>query len=391
MHHRPALKAKLRSGCQDSGKLRPGALGTLVPGGVLKLATAWAGRSRRHWWLLAALCLLGIALPGRADTNLVLKLKNGDRVTGKFISEDTNQVTIATVWIKQLSIPLSQVVHREVVPTPSSFVSTNAPRAVAGGTNPPPATIPSTNQLATAKGATNVPPAAVTLTTSVLRPALPQLKAGLHGELQVGTDLNYASVSRQLYYGRAKLTYSTNHFRGLLDFSAGYGLEQGVVSENKMDGTIKNEYDITKRSYVYNLGGGGYDQIQLIKSYFNEGPGMGYHLLKKPNQILDTEMGFNYEVRDLENQGVDRRFFLRFAELYAWRLSNKLSIDEKFEFTPQAADIAQYQFRLEANARYNLIKHVTFNFTIIDFFDSQPATGTDKNSIQVRSSIGLSF
>lgn len=129
----------------------------------------------------------------------------------------------------------------------------------------------------------------------------------------------------------------------------------------------------------------------MIRSYFNEGPGLGYHVLKTPNQILDVESGFNYEIRDLVNQGVDRRFFLRVGELYAWRLTNKLSVDEKFEFTPQATDMGQYQFRLEANAHYKLLKYLTLNLTVVDFFDTQPATGTDKNDLQIRSSVGVTF
>jgi len=343
--------------------------------------------SRWRLRAVAALFLLtGLAGVVYADNTVVFKLKNGDRVTGKIISEDTNQVIVASAWVKQLAIPLSQIVHREVVPTPSSFASTNL--AGARGTNAPPA-VPSTNIVGNAKGATNVPAGA--LTTTVLRPALPQLKTGLHGDLQVGVDLNQAAVSRHLYYGRTKLTYATNHFRGIMDFSASYGVEQAVVSENKMDGTVKTDYDITKHTYLYNIGGGGYDQIQLIRSYFNEGPGLGYHVLKTPNQILDVESGFNYEIRDLVNQGVDRRFFLRVGELYAWRLTNKLSVDEKFEFTPQATDMGQYQFRLEANAHYKLLKYLTLNLTVVDFFDTQPATGTDKNDLQIRSSVGVTF
>src|SRR2546428_9476297 len=46
---------------------------------------------------------------------VVLHLKNGDRLAGTILSEDTNRVVISTTWIKELAIPLSEIASREKI------------------------------------------------------------------------------------------------------------------------------------------------------------------------------------------------------------------------------------------------------------------------------------
>jgi putative salt-induced outer membrane protein len=341
-------------------------------------------------FFISVAAVFAVALSARAETILLtLKLRNGDRLTGKFVSSDTNQITIATTWLKELSIPRAQLesVLTNAAPQPMAPGKgmSNAPALAgpgAGGTNAPAG--------ASQAGKTNGPPP---LLTTNLRPAMPNMKADghWHGEIQLGTDLTFSSVSRQLYYGRAKLMYAQTNFKNILDLSGSYGVTDKQVSENRMDGSIKSDYDFAKKFYAYNLAGGGYDQIQLIRSKWEEGPGLGYHVIRSRVQALDAEMGMSYQVRDLDNGGVDRRFYYRLAELYVWKLNNKVSFDEKFEFFPQAENPDEFRFRLEANLHYYLLKYLTLNFTVLDSYDTLPAVGTDRNDLQVRSSIGVKF
>ena len=323
----------------------------------------------------------------RADT-VIVKLNNGDRLTGQLLSQDTNQVTIATPWAKQLSIPLSEIDSWKTFPAPTNapvvVLTPNAPtagssaNAVTAAKTPPP---PATN-------------AVPTLTVTVaLRPALPQGKKDgkWHGDIQVGTDLEFASTSHQIYYGKIKLTYAKDIFRNAVEYNAAYGLTEGIVSDNRMDGSVKTEFDLGKRLYTYNLAGGGYNQIQLIRMQFQEGPGMGYHIFKAADKVLDGELGMDYQVRSLVNDGTDRRIFFRIAELYAWQVNSRVSLDEKVEYFPLVEDPTQYRFRAEANIHYNLLKHVTLNFSVVEFYDTQPAVGAEHSDLQVRSSLGVTF
>src|SRR5882672_4763378 len=71
-------------------------------------------RSRRSVEVILCLFVLifGVLYSLHAET-IVLHLKNGDRLAGTILIEDTNRVVISTSWIKELSVPLDQIVSRE--------------------------------------------------------------------------------------------------------------------------------------------------------------------------------------------------------------------------------------------------------------------------------------
>src|SRR5262245_46024717 len=84
-------------------------------------------------WSLPAIffCLLLLVLPVAAQ-NIAIHLKNGDRITGRVLSENTNAVTV-TNFLGTIQIPLNEIARREVLPTP-----------------PPPAAPPATTNIASA-------------------------------------------------------------------------------------------------------------------------------------------------------------------------------------------------------------------------------------------------
>src|SRR5262245_58529864 len=106
--------------------------------------------------------------------NVVLHLRNGDRVTGTILTEETNQVTLKTTWWNVVVIPTAQIKSREVM-------------SVTPG--PPPALPPTPTQVV-AK-----PPEA---------PAKPKAPKYWTGEALLGTDLLFSESRRQLYTGKLK-------------------------------------------------------------------------------------------------------------------------------------------------------------------------------------------
>src|SRR5687767_11727299 len=88
-------------------------------------------------WSLPAVffCLLLLVLPVAAQ-NIAIHLKNGDRITGRILSESTNAVTV-TNFLGTIQIPLNEIARREVLPTPPPPATTNIAAAVssAGTTN----------------------------------------------------------------------------------------------------------------------------------------------------------------------------------------------------------------------------------------------------------------
>ncbi len=344
-------------------------------------------------WLLPIIAL--------HSQTVALKLRNGDKITGKIVSENTNHVVLTNSWAKEVAIPLVEIQSRETIIPPTPVVATNAPPAA-----------PVTNAVAAVKPS---PAPAPVVVVPPPKPAVkPKRPSSWHGDAQLGVDVGITSTRRELYYGRFKVTYAPvpeagpnagprliERFRNTFDYNAAYGTvttdganghSDTQLSANRMDGSSKTDFDLGKdrRFFVYNLVGAGYDEIRKIDQRFELGPGVGYHMLTRSNMVLNTEIGMNYQVQYLQNSPRTERFYYRLAEDFTWKISKTLTFDEKLELFPQV-NLHDYRFRFESNLRYWLMENLSFNFTVVDLYDTQPAANVGRNDLQIRSSIGVKF
>ena len=321
----------------------------------------------------AILAVGALAIQAAHSETLSLKLRNGDRVTGSVLSENSLRLILSNAWTTNLTIPITQIETREKIGAPPVIA-----RPVQAAVTP-----------ASAKPVSAASPAIA-----------PKKPSAWHGEAQVGTDLTFSAKDRQLYYARLKLIYAhdlklgsgvLHQFKNILDYNFAYGFTEGIVSDNRMEGSSKTDFDMSKKIFVYNLGGAGYDEIAKTDLRYEIGPGLGYHLLKTTNLVLNTESGVNYQARFFSDHRKDERFFLRLAQDLNWKISHRLSFDEKFEFFPRIEDFGQYRSRFESNLRFLLRENLSLNFTVVDIYDTQPARDVSKNDLQIRSSLGLKF
>jgi len=353
-------------------------------------------RARRIFWLALLLFIPSLAW---ADTT-ILHLKNGDRIAGTIVSEDTNRVVISTSWIKDLAVPLNEIARREVVPAPPpTTVVIPTPKAAPTVAEQKPA--PATNAVPAKPVVAATPP------PPKPKPPGPKL---WKTEIKLGADFLYAAKDTQNYYGRVKLTYARPYpdnpkqfFRNILDYGIDYGRTEDVVSADRMDGSDKTDFDIGHRKfYLYNLGGVGYDKVRNIDLHYEVGPGLGYHLLILTNFAMNTEAGINYQVQDrsstvtsgtnrVTTHSTNERFYFRFAEDFSWKINKTLTASEKFEFFPQVEDFGEYRMRFETTLSYGFWQSLSLNLTVLDLYDTQPAPGVPKNDLQIRSSLGITF
>lgn len=326
----------------------------------------------------------------QAATNVVLLLKNGDRVAGAMISEDTNRVVIATDWIESLAIPRTAITNFQIVPnSPAAVVAatvTNAPI-----TTNAQATAPVIAAKPVAPAATNKPPPAV---AQAAKPAPKHWKANL----TFGADVQTGAKDRDLYYTRMKFTYEEplranpkKLVRTTLDYSADYGETDGEKSVNRMYGSLKFDRDIMDGAYVYALGGAGYDEIRKIDFQAQAGPGLGYHLFRKPAFGFDLESGLDYQQQIRVDSDDTRSLYARLAEIVTWKPAPRVTFTERFEFYPNLQDGDNYRSRLESTLSVGLSQFLSLNLSVINNYDTDPVRGVDKNEFLLRTSLGVSF
>lgn len=346
-------------------------------------------------WILS-LGLL-VALPLWADS-VALRLKNGDKISGALVTSGTNGVVITHPVLGRLTIPRAEIEKEEAVPMPvpaspqtsqlpnapiTREASTNAPTLPAGAFNTPsaPTSVP-----ANAKPAPKPEPKVAK--QEVAKPKGPKL---WNTEVQFGLNLRYATKDQEESLVIAKSTYAKPPFRHIFDYNFTYGKTEGIVSGNKMTGSEKTEFDLTKRIYLFNLAGAGYDRIRKIDVQYELSPGMGLKLYESTNFVFKSEVGFTYQDEFRADSTRQQTYSARLAELFTWRIYDKLTTDGKVEFFANLQQFGEYRLRLEGTLRYPLSNLLSFNLVVIDLYDTLPPAGVQNNDLQIRSTIGLKF
>ncbi len=302
--------------------------------------------------------------------SVILHLKSGDRVSGLVISENTNQVVISNSWAKTISVPLNEIARREKA---EATPETAAANTVVSPIPPPVAPTPPKAEPAKAKS------------------------KSWKGEAQIGVDVLLGKVDHQIYSGRLTLNYQHPYkvdpkefFKNTFDFRIEYGRTDGTISSDRLNASDKMDFDLSRKWYLYNLVGGGYDHVQRIDLQYEAGPGAGYHLFTETNYLMNLEAGINYQAQYRQEDDDVKNFYYRLAEDFNWKLDKQTTLIEKYELFPQV-DLGEYRFRFESTLSHELWKNLAVNLTVVDLYDSQPAAKVDHNELQIRSSLGVKF
>jgi putative salt-induced outer membrane protein YdiY len=320
--------------------------------------------------------------------DVILHLQNGDRITGRVLSDDTNQIVVATAFSDKLTIPRSLVERRQPV--------TNLPPSLAqqsGASNAPPSPLVRATGVVSELVLTNKVSGTQTTNSSGFRQFLREWR----GEAQMGANLGFSSVNREAFTGHMKLT--ENHkfagtdrsLRNIIDYDVAYGKTDGVLSDNRMEGSIMTEYDLSKRFLIYNSAVAGYDEIRTIDFQYDVGPGVGYKWVSLTNFVFKTEFGGDYQEQYFKDQTTTSRYALRLDEDAWWQITRKVKWDEKVEFFPELDNLSEYRVRLETNLSYLFKQNITFSLNVIDQYDTGLPADVSKNDLQIRTLLGIKF
>ena len=351
-------------------------------------------RGRWGCWLVLGFVCCTVSF----GQELVLHLRNGDRLSGRLLSETTNEVVIATPFAERLSIPLALIERRGAPPA----AVTNAPPPKPVGTPPArPATGVAGELVPTNKPAL-AQKAVVAAKPPEPKPTPPPsmfdtFLSDLNGEAQLGGNFGFGTKDREAFTGHIKVTH--NHtfpnkrpMRNIIDYDIAYGTTDKVLSDNRMDGNWKTEYDVGKRFLVYNAMGGGYDEVRNIDLQYDIGPGVGYKWILMTNFVFKTELGGNYQQEYFAGDTQSERYSLRFAEDTWWQITPKLRWDQKVEYFPEVDNFAaDFRVRLVTNLSYLLRQNLTLTLNVVDLYDTGVPEGVANNDLQIRSLIGLKF
>jgi len=339
---------------------------------------------------------------------ITLHLKNGDRITGEIVDESGQRIVLKSAHLGRIALSANEVVRREAVAiTPPKPVDKVA--SLAGASAKPSAPPPKQAPMALA-GVTNAPPTKPVVSPSWLTAWAHPLLTNWHGSVQLGMDLGFGTTDRQTFYANASLNHAVDRFRNSLNLRSAYGIAEAPVSTaapegsvqtaNSFEGLFKTDFDLGQRRkvYLYHQIGAGFDVIRRHNFRFEDGAGLGYKLIERPRWSLNTEGGgqfqhFTYKngPRLLPYREDEDIVSIRLSENIAWKASDKLTLKQRLQITPNVEDFGDFRARFELGVTYPLLKSVTVNFNVFDEYESRPAGLVENNQLQVQATVGLTF
>ena len=365
-------------------------------------------RPSRSLWKIGAigLCACGLVL-GAEPGEIILILRNGDRITGRIVREDARRVVVRSAVAGRITLVPSEIVRRDVpgMVTGTVAAPVNATNAVPGPSTAG-KTVPATpgvgDSTPTAKApippvaasvVTNAPPVPAMSLQSWLPSWLDPFATNWHGTVGMGMSLGFGTTERQTFYANANVSHAYKRLIVSASYSAAYGVVNNVEAANRMEGTVKTDLfvDRRKRLYVYNLALGGYDDIRLIDRRLEEGMGFGYRIVDRPRLIVNLELGGQYQQFDYTLQNARELWSVRISENLTWKPSDKFNLTQRFQYLPNVLNTGDYRVRFDLIATYPLFKRITISLNAVNEYESLPAVGVDNNDLQITTNVNVTF
>jgi hypothetical protein len=179
--------------------------------------------------------------------------------------------------------------------------------------------------------------------------------------------------------------------------------EDRSVTENRMYGFARGEYDYTERFFDYVSVRATHDAIQHLGVRLEPRGGAGVHLIKGPDLNFSTDVGIVWIYEDYygdefvdgffpleRSRGSDDHFAIAFGAQADAKLPYGALWRARAEYLPAVDDWGHdYLARFETGLDFPLLEWLAFTVAIRDEYDNTPAEGTERNTFTTTA--GLSF
>ncbi len=345
--------------------------------------------------LCAVILFAGAA---RAD---VVTLKNGDRVTGTFVTVKDAKLQLKSDVLGDLAIPVAQI---------TSFAAAKPVVIVMKGQNPV------KGQLEIAASGdwqitTNGKPQTVNVTTAELIMPADSYDALTNHTAKPWQDWNGTStLGYSLQRGdqdttsfaasvnavreRPATPIFSRHFR--TDFTlttllskATQGLD--TVTSSTLSTNLREDYLFSPANFVFGLAQLDHVGAQGLYLRQTAGGGYGRTLINTSRANFSVLGGITY-VHEKFFTGVhDQAAAVLVGEKLGLQISKRVRLDHNLNFYPNLTLTGQYRFDTSTTLTANLSKRFSLNTGFTDLYLSNPAAGSQKNNVAFTTGIGYAF
>lgn len=167
-------------------------------------------------------------------------------------------------------------------------------------------------------------------------------------------------------------------------------------AENNEQKTTDNIYAAFKYDYFFAEKTYWYLSTEMLSDEFRDmelqnivGGGLGYKLIEQEKIKLDVESGLAYKSNNYKVAVDDSQLAARFAAKFEWKMADWLLFKDHFIVYPDIESMGQYQYRNEASIEKDLGNNWALKLSNTLQYDSNPVLGVE--AMDVYWGLGLRY
>jgi putative salt-induced outer membrane protein YdiY len=335
---------------------------------------------KRIFQFIAAATAVWIALAPPAVSAGELRLKNGDRFTGRPVKLEEGKLTFETEFAGQVQVDWAQV----------ACIATDQPNTFRFSDD----TTTSGTAECDDKGMVKITApdegGVVRRPLSDLTALNPPPAVRYKGNISAGASASSGNTDARSYYGNGLLEVRSETHRVTLAAQTNYAESDGTVTANSASGSGKYDYFLTEKLFAYGQTLLEQDQLQDLDLRTTVGAGLGYQFFDTTRLGLYAEAGPSYVNEDYGGAG-DRSFTSgRWSLRLDWQIiPDRVKFFHFQEGYVSVEDAQDYFFRSKQGFQLPLINNFFCNIQMDYDYNNKPAPG--KESVDLRYLLGLGY
>ncbi|OIR15045.1 hypothetical protein GALL_41640 [mine drainage metagenome] len=315
-----------------------------------------------------------------------IQLKNGDRLTGEIVSQDTRQVVVNSPFLGKITVPRDQILKMELSKAPATKPAAHGPQ--------------NTTAVALVSGATG---------GSSTRAALERILRGTKGSMEFGfnqqsgrSDSVNATVRADAEYQQGIDTYE-------LTMQYYYGRYDGSVQADQHETSFRWRHELkSKRFFAQSNTSYSVDHVKLVNLDLEQSAGIGLRAIKSEKQTLNLGSGLTGQYRRAYGEGTNALALGDLFEDYLFKFNDRVNLKQSasVQYSPisnqsitlingkQSAandQATNYSLRFNVALQSKLTHRITLNLHYDLAYDNAIYDPSLKTDQRISSTIGYAF
>ena len=327
-------------------------------------------------------------------------LKNGDRITGRILKQESNELSVETEAMGIVKIKLSMVQSYKT--TEPLAVTLSDDRVVRG-------TVRNEGALTYIDSAEGESKSVETTLMKSIRTLEEQKKfesalapvpqegvfAFWSGTLDVGFSMTSGNSDTRSFTGafrgvREKESNKLAVYANALQVRNSTNGPVRITGQSIWSGA-RLDADITKKWFVFGSGDFEYNKPQRLDIRAVLGAGGGYHILRNERAGLNITAGFTNNYENFSTGLTRNSAEALIGQDLRLRINNRARLTNRLVIYPNLSNSGNYRALLDASLQTDLNNWLGWHVTIGNRYNSRPVTATEKNDFLMSTGLRVSF